>query len=68
MVEEHKTGTEILASRIGDLGAMVIHLSRAVEQLANNPDEGERQKIAAQMRELRAVFSEWGIDPQKIEG
>ncbi len=68
MTEQHKTGEEVLASRLGDLGAMVVLLSRAVEQLATNPDEDECHQIAAQMRELRAGFSEWGIDLQKLEG
>ena len=56
----------MIASRLGDLAGMVITLSRAVEQLASDPDEEERHQVAVHMRALRAVFAEWGVDPQDL--
>lgn len=62
MTEEHKTGVDVLVSRIGDLAAMVLHLSRAVERLASEPDEAERHELVTTMRGLRAVIADWGVE------
>ncbi len=62
MTEQHETGEQVLAGRLGELAGMVLMISRAVEQLAGETDEGERHQIAVQMRELRTIVTEWGVN------
>ncbi len=39
---------------------MVLVLSRAIEQLAQEADEDQRRQVVTDMREVRTMIAEWG--------
>ena len=63
MTDRPKTDADVLAGCIGQLAAAVVTLSHAVEDLAGEPDEAARRRVADQARHVRAAIAEWGPAP-----